>query len=204
MKGDLPLLLALAPLALLAFACFAKISIVLSLLARAIGGRALPAGVVAVVAALLVFVVVAPTAEKALGDGGAALLRGDATAVATQSGGPVRAFLEAHTPPDGRQEMLELQRGLRAPAERASLHENDLVVLAPAFAVSELSVAFKVGFFVLLPFLLLDLLVGVALLALGLHTLSARVVSLPLKLLLFVAAGGWSLLVRALLVGYTA
>ncbi len=189
---------------LLALACFLKFSIVLSLLGRALGGRALPAFVVGAVALLLAMFVLAPTAEKVLGEGNGALLRGDAVELAAHGTEPVRSFLEHHTPPDAQRELAGLQRGLRPPAEQGTVRDRDLVVLMPAFALSELKAAFRIGFFLLLPFLLLDLLVGVVLLALGVHTLEARVVSLPLKLLLFVAVDGWSLLVHGLLTDYSA
>ncbi len=188
--ADLPLLVALAPLVLLGVACFLKFSIVLSLLGRAIGGRALPHAVVAGVALLLAAFVLAPVGEQVAADGRAAE--------------PVRAFLERRVPSEARRELVELQRGLRPPAERDRVTDRDLVVLGPAFAVAELKAAFRVGFFLLLPFVLIDLLVAVVLLAVGVHTLEARVIALPLKLLLFVAVDGWALLTRGLLLGSSA
>ncbi len=185
-------LLVYAPLALLALACFLKFSIVLSLLGRAIGGRALPSLVVFGVALLLVGFVLAPTAERV----GAELTSG-------RGAEPVRSFLESHTPAPSRTELLDLQRKLRPEAERAQVTDRDLAVLGPAFALGELKGAFRVGFFLLLPFLVLDLLVAVVLLGLGMHSIEARVIALPLKLLLFVAIDGWGLVVRGLLVGYT-
>ena len=184
--------LVLAPLGLLALACFLKFSIVLSLLGRALGGRALPSVVVFGTALLLVGFVLAPTAERV----GAELASGHAAE-------PVRSFLEAHVGAPARAELLELQRKLRPERERAQVTDRDLAVLGPAFALSELKSAFRVGFFLLLPFLVLDLLVAVALLGLGMHSIEARVIALPLKLLLFIAVDGWGLLARGLLVGYT-
>jgi type III secretion protein R len=75
-------------------------------------------------------------------------------------------------------------------------------VLAPAFVISELRRAFAVGFLVFLPFLAVDLAVANVLLALGLTQLSPTAVSLPFKLLLFVAVDGWALLARGLVAGY--
>ena len=85
------------------------------------------------------------------------------------------------------------------PAERAAVTDRDLTVLLPAYAIDGLKTAFRIGFFLLLPFLVLDLLVAVALLGLGMNGLEARVVSLPLKLLLFVTVDGWTLLTHGLL-----
>jgi flagellar biosynthesis protein FliP len=75
-------------------------------------------------------------------------------------------------------------------------------VLAPAFVTSELKEAFAIAVLLFLPFLVLDLVVGLTLAALGLHQTSPQVVALPLKLLLFVAVDGWRLLIEGLIRGY--
>ncbi|MEO1366988.1 MAG: flagellar type III secretion system pore protein FliP [Acidobacteriota bacterium] len=80
--------------------------------------------------------------------------------------------------------------------------EDDLLVLVPAFVLSELSEAFAIGFLLFLPFLVIDLVVGNILLAMGMHMLSPVVVSLPFKLLLFVMLDGWRLVVEGLLQPY--
>jgi type III secretion protein R len=79
---------------------------------------------------------------------------------------------------------------------------DELPVLVPAFVVTELTEAFAVGFLIFLPFLVLDLVVSNVLLALGMQMLSPTQVSLPFKLLLFVAIDGWGLLSQALVSGY--
>jgi type III secretion protein R len=75
-------------------------------------------------------------------------------------------------------------------------------VLVPAFVVTELTEAFAIGFLVFLPFLVIDLVVSNVLLALGMQMMSPTQVSLPFKLLLFVAIDGWGLLARSLVSGY--
>jgi type III secretion protein R len=175
---------------------------VLSLLARALGGRALPSLAVGGAALLLVAFVLAPVAEQVMGAAGGALVKGDLVDASGKAAEPVRAFLERQVAPDARKDLLELQRGLRPADARARLSDRDLVVLGPAFALTELKTAFRIGFFLLLPFLVIDLLVAVVLLALGMHTLETRVLALPCKLLLFVAVDGWALLTRGLLLGY--
>ena len=75
-------------------------------------------------------------------------------------------------------------------------------MLVPAFVVTELTEAFAIGFLLLVPFLVLDLVVGLVLTSLGLTTVSATQVALPLKLLLFVAIDGWRLLAEGLILGY--
>ena len=84
------------------------------------------------------------------------------------------------------------------------MSETDLAVLAPAFVLTELKQAFQIGFLVFLPFLVVDMVVANVLLALGMQSLSPSQVSLPFKVLLFVAVDGWALLARSLLQGYRA
>jgi type III secretion protein R len=75
-------------------------------------------------------------------------------------------------------------------------------VVIPAFVITELKEAFQIGFLVFLPFLVLDMVIANVLLALGMQTLSPSQVSLPFKILLFVAVDGWALLARGLILGY--
>lgn len=77
-----------------------------------------------------------------------------------------------------------------------------LVVLMPAFIVSELSRAFQIGFLLYLPFIVIDLIVANVLLALGMSSLSPVTVSLPLKLLLFIGLDGWRRLLEAMVLSY--
>ena len=79
---------------------------------------------------------------------------------------------------------------------------DELWVLAPAFLASELREAFAIAVLIFVPFLVIDLIVGLALAALGLTSTSPQSVALPLKLLLFVAVDGWRLLLDSLLRGY--
>jgi type III secretion protein R len=75
-------------------------------------------------------------------------------------------------------------------------------VVVPAFVASELRRAFEIGFLIFVPFLVVDLVIANLLLALGMHMLSPTTVSLPFKLLLFVLADGWHLVIRGLVEGY--
>ena len=200
-------LLAVAPLALLLLTCFVKFAVVLSVLRSGIGGDAIPPRAITFgLALLLSLFVMAPVAERAWEAMAPGLARGDAASLAgaSQAGiAPLREWLEHHVPDRERQSFLELQRRLRPPAERARVSERDLVVLAPAFVVAELRIAFQIGFLLLLPFLVLELVVANVLTVLGMYSLDPRAVALPFKLLLFVVADGWHLLARGLVLGYT-
>jgi type III secretion protein R len=195
------LLLAL-PFVLVVATSFMKFAVVLAILRRAFGGSALPPATVAGVLALLfALFVTAPVAARAWQ--AAAGARGGGAAAAAGAVEPVREFLAKHAPARERQSFLELQRQLRPPSERASVGENDLVVLAAAFATAELKAAFEIGFLLFLPFLVIELVVATLLTSVGMTTVAPETVSLPFKLLLFVVADGWHLLFRGLVLGYT-
>jgi len=121
-------------------------------------------------------------------------------AAADRAAVPVRAFLAKHAHRRDRDTFVGLASRLR---DGRAVADDELAVLAPAFVTSELAEAFAIGFLVLLPFLVIDLVVGMSLAALGLNATSPQVVALPLKLLLFVAVDGWRLLVEGLVLGYT-
>lgn len=196
--------LALLPFALVVTTSFAKIAVVLSLLRSALGAPNVPPNtVLASLAFLLSAYVMAPVAALVF-EAAAPLLampRAPATpadalawlnAIAN-AGEPLRAFLEANA---GAAE-LETFAGLRG-AEPSAWS-----VVVPAFAITELSEAFQIGFLLFLPFLVLDLLVGSVLLSLGMHMLAPASVSMPFKLLLFVSVNGWLLLSESLVLAYT-
>jgi type III secretion protein R len=115
---------------------------------------------------------------------------------------PMREFLEKNASEKERARFLLVAKNARPEAERAKITGSDLTVLVPAFVVTELTEAFAIGFLVYLPFLVIDLVVANVLLALGMQMLNPTQVSLPFKLLLFVAIDGWGLLAQALVSGY--
>lgn len=198
-------LLALLPAALVMLTSFLKIAVVLSIARSALGAPQVPpTSAVTGLALVLTVLVMAPVASRT-----AELLRegpperGVEASLARlgRASGPLREFLARFARPDDRAAFLDVARHLSPPGAAAPA-EDDLAVLAPAFAVSELRRAFTIGFLVFLPFLVVDLVVANVLLALGLNQLSPTSVSLPLKLLLFVAVDGWRLLARALALSY--
>ncbi len=115
---------------------------------------------------------------------------------------PLRNFLIKHSSDAEREFFLATAQRMLPEARRAQLGKDDLIVIAPAFTTSELSRAFQIGFIIFLPFLVIDLIVASVLQALGMMMLSPTTISLPFKLLLFVALDGWSKLVHGLLATY--
>lgn len=216
------LAVAIVPLLALMLSAFVKISVVLALLRNALGSpEAPPALVVTGLSLLLTAFVMAPVGEQVIeavrapavapapAPGGAGpavapepteLPEGAAgwLAAAERAQGPIRDFLARHAHAEDRATFTTLARDLRG----ADVADDDLLVLAAAFVTSELTEAFAIAFLVFLPFLVLDLVVGIGLGALGLSSTSASTVSLPLKLILFVAVDGWRLLVDGLARGY--
>lgn len=122
--------------------------------------------------------------------------------VANAVKGPVREFLKQHANPDT---VVFFERTARLlwPEEKAdALKEDDFIVLAPAFAVSELTAAFQIGFLLYLPFVAIDLIVSNILLAMGMMMVSPITISLPFKLLLFVLLEGWTKILQGVVMTY--
>jgi type III secretion protein R len=212
----IPLLLAMAALSLLPFAllmmtCFVRISVVLSILRSAIGTPQVPPTLVLTgLALVLTLAVMAPTGERiwqaVRPELGADLAGAESLAALETAAGrakePLRRFLLDHTAARERATFHALAVRARPVAERAAVSDRDLAVLVPAFVTSELRRAFEIGFLLFIPFLVVDMVVANLLLALGMHMLSPTTVSLPFKLLLFVLADGWQLVVRGLVESY--
>jgi len=108
---------------------------------------------------------------------------------------PLREFMVRQT----REPDLALMVELAKAEQPSTIDDISMVQLIPAFMLSELRAAFQIGFVIFLPFLLVDLIVASALMALGMMMVPPASISLPLKILLFVLMDGWNLVVRALL-----
>jgi len=116
---------------------------------------------------------------------------------------PVRRWMATQIEHSGNREtmLFFLSRHPSAPRQITTYDDVPVETLLPAFLVSELKTAFAIGFRLLLPFLVLDVLVATLVVSTGLVMLPPTLVSLPLKLMVFVAADGWTLVVRSLLDG---
>lgn len=207
--------LSLVPLAFMTTTSFVKISVVLSILRNALGTGQVPSGsVITALSLILSLYVMTPVGEQIIEVAGPAAaqvdvddpLAGDsydALVEAIDAGEePLRDFLERNSGAREQELFVDLARRARSPEQRDSVTPTDLLVLLPAFLITELTEAFQIGFLVFIPFLVVDMVVANVLLALGMHMLSPTTVSLPFKLLLFVLVEGWYLLARALVLGY--
>ena len=203
------------PLLLVASTSFVKLSIVFSVVRNAIGLGSVPSGlVISALAAILSVYVMAPVGAQIAEATATPLGRLDPAhpfqgeslqaILDTIKAGkePLRAFLVRNA---GARELalfLRLAKAGRPPAQRAGVVANDLSIVMPGFLITELKEAFHIGFLVLLPFLVIDLVVASVLLSLGMNALGPAAVSLPFKLLLFVLVDGWYVLSEALVAGY--
>ena len=207
--------LALVPLLLMIATSFAKIAVVLSLLRNALGVPDVPSGaLVTALAALLSVFVMAPVARESAARAAPAAAKIDLSApLAGASRAAVLETLDLAVPPlaaflqrnAGAAELAlfaELGQRARSGQQAPALARDNLLVLLPAFLITELGEAFAVGLLVLLPFVVLDLVIASILLSLGMSTMTPSTVALPFKLLLFVLVDGFSVLSRALVAGY--
>jgi flagellar biosynthetic protein FliP len=185
-------LLSLVPLLLVMCTSFVRIVVVLSLVRSAIGASALPPNAVLTgLALVLTLVVMAPTARSIGHDAIDPYSRGkiSASQAVTRAIGPLRAFMLRQARAADVALFERVARRAPEPASRVPMN-----VLVSAFVVGELRNAFAIGFALYLPFVAIDLAVAAMLMGLGMMMLSPPVVSLPVKLLLFVMVDGWALL----------
>jgi flagellar biosynthetic protein FliP len=186
-------------LTLLLCTSFIKIATVLSICRYGLGLVGVEFGVVCLVVALGVSLVAPPPELQALGFPEFLWSRGEGLQV--KSGeqsvtGAVVPFMRRRIDPVISEQLL---LGVSAAHGGVESSASELRALGPAFVLSELKVAFQLGCLILIPFVIVDLLVAHVLALVGIQQLAVQVVALPLKILLFVASGGWGLLGKKLL-----
>ena len=189
--------LSFLPAVLLLMTGFTRIVIVLSLLRQALGTQAAPPNqVVLGLSLFLTFFVMAPTIDKVYADAWQpyAEQKIDTDEALKRAAGPVRSFMLKQT----RAADLHLFAKLAKQPTDAKPETLPLSVLVPAFVTSELKSAFQIGFLIFIPFLIIDMIVASVLMSLGMMMLSPVLVALPFKLMLFVLADGWNLLLGSL------
>lgn len=209
--------LGLVPSILLMTTCFVRFTVVLGLLRQAMGTpQALPNQILTALGMFMTFLVMAPVWQRSYDEGirpytnpttGSQPV--DETMAFQRSAAPLRDFMARQIDQAGNADavwmLIDYQRpdskspGASTWREPKSYDDVPLTVLAPAYLLSELKVAFLIGFQIFLPFLVIDLVVASILTSLGLNMLPPSMISLPFKLLLFVLIDGWFLTVGMLL-----
>lgn len=202
-------LLALAPFVAVMVTSFTKLVVVLSLLRNAMGLQQVPPNVVMNGLALILSIYVMYPVGVQMQERLAAMptvaaksSTSDLLAAADTAKEPLREFLIKHSRPLERAFFLKTAQRSLSPEQAQQLTERDFLVIVPAFTVSELTVAFEIGFLIFLPFLVIDLVISNILMAMGMQMLSPTTVSLPFKLLLFVLIDGWVKLTHGLVLTY--
>jgi flagellar biosynthetic protein FliP len=189
--------LTLLPGVLLAMTAFTRIIIVFALLRQALGTGQTPSNQILLTLALFVTaLVMMPVIDAAWADGIRPYLDGQLEfgAALTATLAPIREFMFAQV----REPDLMLFAGLSGSEGYASPDEVPLTVLMASFLTSELKTAFQIGFFLFVPFVIIDLVIASVLMSMGMMMLSPMLISAPFKILLFVLVDGWSLVVGTL------
>ena len=189
--------LSFLPAVLLMMTGFTRIVIVLSLLRQALGTQSAPPNQVVVGLSLfLTFFVMGPTLDKVYNDAYLPYTKNSIVfeQALVKAEEPLRLFMSKQT----RQSDLALFVRLAKLEPGSTVQNVPMRVLVPAFVTSELKSAFQIGFMIFIPFLVIDIVVASVLMSLGMMMLSPVLVALPFKLMLFVLADGWNLLIGSL------
>jgi flagellar biosynthetic protein FliP len=191
-------LLAVLPTLLIAMTSFTRIVIVLSMVRHAFGmPETPPSSVLVSLSLFLTMFSMGPVAGELNRQSVKPYLDGAISleAAMTRGKAPLQRFMLAQTRDE---DLATIYRVSRTPLP-ARPDQVEMAKLVPAFIINELRVAFTIGFVILLPFLLIDLVVSAILLALGMMMVPPTTISLPIKLLMFVLIDGWSLIILGVL-----
>jgi flagellar biosynthetic protein FliP len=190
-------LISFLPAILVTMTSFTRIAIVFHFLRQALGTQEMPSNQILIGLALfLTMFIMAPVASQISADAVEPAMAGKVTVTEALARGtpPLRTFMLKQT----READLKLFMDLGKVAKPKTKDELPMTVVIPAYIISELKTGFQMGFFLFVPFLLIDLVVSTTLLSMGMLQLPPAMVSLPFKVLLFVMVDGWNLLVGSI------
>ncbi len=201
-------LLGLAPFMLMLVSSYVKIVVVTSLVRNALGVQQVPpAMVMNGLAIILTVFIMAPMAMDTLELLEKQRLSARPTPqelleVSRRASPPLREFLTRNTDPTILKAFMNTAQRIWPEKRRESISRENLLILVPAFTITELTRAFEIGFLLYLPFVAIDLIISNILLAMGMMMVSPMTISLPFKLLLFVTLEGWLKISQGLLLSY--
>lgn len=194
-------ILSLAPAILIMVTSFTRIIIVLSFIRSAVGTQQMPPNQVLIGLALfLTFFIMSPVISEINESALKPYMNQEInqeTAI-KKAIEPVRRFMFKYT----REKDLALFLKLGEIENSINLEDIPTTSLIPAFIISEMKTAFEIGFFLYIPFLIIDMVVASTLMSMGMMMLPPVMISLPFKILLFVMVDGWNLVIRSLLLGF--
>lgn len=220
--GDIPLLAIIALSTLLPFiiaagTCYLKISVVLIMVRNAMGVQQVPSSMtlngIALLLSLFVMMPVIQDVHQYMRTEKVDFNNVESVDNFVEGGlGSYRSYLKKYSDPEllnffesvqqGRSEKDLETTGLETTGLETDAREPTLFSLLPAYALSEIKSAFEIGFYIYLPFVVIDLIISSILLALGMMMMSPVTISVPVKLILFVAIDGWSLISKGLIMQY--
>jgi flagellar biosynthetic protein FliP len=196
-------LLSFIPALFMMMTCFTRIIIVLGFLRHALSTQQIPPNMVLIGLSLfLTLFIMAPVFEKSYANGYKPFLDGKLTQeeAVTAALKPLREFMGKQT----RKKDLLLFIELSNKPRPQTFDDVPTTTLIPAFVTSELRTAFQMGFLLFLPFIIIDLVVASILMSLGMMMLPPAMITLPIKLMVFVLADGWRLIIQSLVVSFGA
>ncbi len=190
----------LLPFVFCCMTSFLRFVVVFSMLKTAMGTQQVPPSIVIIgLSMILTFFTMGPTFERMYEMGSVPYQKNQNIIEAINEGSkPLKEFMMKQTRQSDLAFFVELSQ--KTPPETPD--EVTIWQVAPAFIISELKTAFEIGFIIFVPFIVLDLVVANILLALGMFMLSPTIISLPFKLLIFIAVDGWALIVQGLVTSY--
>lgn len=196
--------LSIAPGILIMVTSFPRFIIAFSILRSGIGLSSTPSNMIMLSLALfMTFYVMAPTVDRAWQDGAQPLIDNKITEqeAVIRIAEPFRTFMTANTRDKDLKLFVDLARERNQSV--GTPDKVDYRVLIPAFMISEIRRGFEIGFLIILPFLVIDLIVATITMAMGMMMLPPTSISLPFKILFFVLIDGWNLLVGSLVRSFT-
>lgn len=194
--------LSLAPSILIMTTSYLRLIIVFHFLKQALGTQQMPPSqLMAGIGLFITFFIMAPTWTQVNDTALQPLMKGEMNISQAYEVGvePIREFMFAHV----RDEDLELFISLSQDTRPETRLELPTYILLPAFALSELRAGFLIGFFLFIPFLMVDMIVGSILLSMGMMMIPPMMVALPFKILLFVLVDGWNLIIGSVMRSFT-
>ncbi|MBP7072390.1 MAG: flagellar type III secretion system pore protein FliP [Clostridia bacterium] len=194
-------IISLAPSILIMLTSFTRIIIVLSFTRNALGTQQMPPNQVLIGLALfLTFFIMSPVITEINENAFTPFTNGEITqeAAIEKAEEPIRNFMFKYT----REKDLALFLNLSQVKQPLAMIDIPTSALIPAFIISELKTAFEIGFFLYIPFLMIDMIVSSTLMSMGMMMLPPIMISMPFKILLFVMVDGWNLIVRSLILGF--
>ncbi|MCX8957597.1 type III secretion system export apparatus subunit SctR [Erwinia psidii] len=199
--------LSLIPMLMIVCTCFLKISMVLLITRNAIGVQQVPPNMalygIALAATLFVMAPVFNQMQQQFTQAPADLSSMDNLKTSVTNGvAPLQKFMTHNTDPDILIHLQENSVQMWPKEMSENVSKDNLLLVIPAFVLSELQAGFKIGFLIYIPFIVIDLIVSNVLLALGMQMVAPMTLSLPLKMLLFVLINGWTRLLDGLFYSY--